>query len=52
MSCTVTFSDVEEDEFLKDNEKDCEKSRKCVINPFPNKPWFLRICNTSLLKTL
>ena len=22
------------------------------INPFPNKPWFLRVCNTSLLKTL
>ena len=21
-------------------------------NPFPNKPWFLRVCNTSLLKTL
>ena len=23
-----------------------------VINPFPNKPWFLRICCMSLLKTL
>ena len=23
-----------------------------VFNPFPNKPWFLRVCNTSLLKTL
>ena len=23
-----------------------------VINPFPNKPWFLRVCSTSLLKTL
>ena len=22
------------------------------INPFPNKPWFLRICSTSLMKTL
>ena len=22
------------------------------INPFPNEPWFLRICRTSLLKTL
>ena len=21
------------------------------LNPFPNKPWFLRVCNTSLLKT-
>ena len=23
-----------------------------VINPFPNKPWFLRVNSTSLLKTL
>ena len=23
-----------------------------AINPFPNKPWFLRICSTNLLKTL
>ena len=23
-----------------------------LINPFPNKPWFLRVCRTSLLKTL
>ena len=22
------------------------------VNPFPNKPWFLRVCITSLLKTL
>ena len=22
------------------------------FNPFPNKPWFLRVCITSLLKTL
>ena len=22
------------------------------INPFPKKPWFLRVCSTSLLKTL
>ena len=21
-------------------------------NPFPNKPWFLRVCSTSLLKTI
>ena len=26
-------------------------SRK-TFNPFPNKPWFLRVCSTSLLKTL
>ena len=23
-----------------------------VFNPFPNKPWFLRVCSTTLLKTL
>ena len=23
-----------------------------VIKPFPNKPWFLRVCSTSPLKTL
>ena len=23
-----------------------------TVNPFPNKPWFLRICSTSLLKIL
>ena len=22
------------------------------VNPFPNNPWFLRVCCTSLLKTL
>ena len=22
------------------------------VNPFPNKPWFLHVCSTSLLKTL
>ena len=22
------------------------------INPFPNKPWFSRVCSSSLLKTL
>ena len=25
---------------------------KVIFNPFPNKPWFLRVCSTSLLKTL
>ena len=30
------------------------KTRDCLgkVNPFPNKPWFLRVCSTSLLKTL
>ena len=22
-----------------------------VVNPFPNKPWFFRVCNRSILKT-
>ena len=22
------------------------------LDPFPNKPWFLRVCSTSLMKTL
>ena len=25
---------------------------KPALNPFPNKPWFLRVCSKSLLKTL
>ena len=32
-------------------QKHCRKMKK-KINPFPNKPWFLRVCNGSLLKTL
>ena len=27
-------------------------SQSCSINPFPNKPWFLCVCRTRLLKTL
>ena len=27
-------------------------SLKEFFNPFPNKPWFLRVCMTGLLKTL
>ena len=26
--------------------------QKPSFNPFPNRPWFLRVCSTSLLKTL
>ena len=26
--------------------------RTLTLNPFPNKPWFVRVCSTSLLKTL
>ena len=24
---------------------------RTILNPFSNKPWFLQVCNTSLLKT-
>ena len=29
-------------------------SQDCMVKdcPFPNKPWFLRVCSTNLLKTL
>ena len=27
-------------------------AHKKLFNPFPNKPWFLRVCSSSLLKTL
>ena len=37
-------------------EKDLECSQECLVNtdlnPFPNKPWFLRVCSISLLKTM
>ena len=25
---------------------------RILVNPFPNKPWFLHICSANLLKTL
>ena len=42
--------------FLKEekvafNEKK-NKQTNGYRNPFPNKPWFLRVCSTGLLKTL
>ena len=30
----------------------CMTSYQSSFNPFSNKPWFLRVCSTSLLKTL
>ena len=30
----------------------CFAPLSTIFNPFPNKPWFLCICSTSLLKTL
>ena len=42
---------------IKTFEKRCRIRRKCwqylyCFSPFPNKPWFLGVCRTSLLKTL
>ena len=37
--------------FLPNYSKNCS-SLFCFINLLPNKPWFLRVCSTSLLKTL
>ena len=41
---------------LSANPLNLDKSKIFVIwyrvNPFPNKPWLLRVCRTSLLKTL
>ena len=30
----------------------CLSVRPSVLNPFPNKPWFLRVCSISLFKTM
>ena len=43
----------------KSGEQDQEHSGKCLlntgpdylVNPFPNKHWFLRVCSARLLKT-
>ena len=37
---------------IKSLRKDKMLVSQNVFNPFPNKPWFLRVCSTSLLKTL
>ena len=29
-----------------------QKEEKFISNPFPNKPWFLRVCSELLSKTL
>ena len=28
-----------------------ERGVVLIVNPFPSKPWFLRVCNRNLLKT-
>ena len=38
--------------FLSANALNWTGLQLCCFNPFPNKSWFLRLCNTSLLKTL
>ena len=34
------------------NSNKLQTTFKSAFNPFPNKPWFLRVCCTNLLKTL
>ena len=29
-----------------------DDGHQVILNPFPNKPWFLRVCSISLLKSL
>ena len=36
----------------KYDDRICKIYSNIWFNPFPNKPWFLRVCSTSLLKTL
>ena len=41
--------------FMRSEEKVCgicSSKQTCAIKSFPNKPWLLRVCSTSLLKTL
>ena len=39
-------------ETARGSRKLCYDGHAYTFNPFPNKPWFLRVCSTSLLKTL
>ena len=39
-------------ELFTENLLSSYKVENLSFNPFPNKPWFLRVCSTSLLKTL
>ena len=51
---------IREIEVFTDNKTDATQNVKLgvgktesrVFNPLPNKPWFLHVCNSSLLKTL
>ena len=57
--CDVNLSKIR---WCEINKEDCKATCNCdgrfsifmikTVNPFPNKPRFLRVCNTSLLKTL
>ena len=40
--------------FLKNDTKHLKMIQNTLIsvNPFPNKPWFLHVCSTNVLKTL
>ena len=34
------------------NVSETQLAHQYLFNPFPNNPWFLRVCSRSLLKTL
>ena len=51
LDCTFPSSTVISFHFSFGNFHFAQFEHFCV-NPFPNKPWFLRVCSKSLLKTL
>ena len=54
ITCTFTVKSVLETMCIKRPPalRDHCSDTAILLNPFPNKPWFLRVCSTSLLKTL
>ena len=46
------FNSLPNDKYVNQSRlKIHKKTITICLNPFPNKPWFLRVCNTSPLKT-
>ena len=48
----LKFCRLVKDYFIIASNKLAAGNCNASFNPFPNKPWFLRFCNRSLLKTL
>ena len=51
MQSKFVRNDLKRTENIMENEKNY-LLQASFLNPFPNKPWFLRVCNRSHLKTL